>query len=66
MESLAENRAMLYAILFSGGAVVTMVFGQSEELATKFELIPLPDDVSQLQMEDMILVSAYFNCSGGW
>uniref|UniRef100_A0A0R3S755 Cation_ATPase_C domain-containing protein n=1 Tax=Elaeophora elaphi TaxID=1147741 RepID=A0A0R3S755_9BILA len=42
MESLLENKPMLYSLLFSGSAVFTLASGMSPELAEKFELVELP------------------------
>ncbi|CAI2351741.1 unnamed protein product [Caenorhabditis sp. 36 PRJEB53466] len=43
MESLFENKAMLYSIMFSGGAVFTLASGQATDLMNQFELVVLPD-----------------------
>ncbi|CAJ0932793.1 unnamed protein product, partial [Mesorhabditis belari] len=42
MESLFENKAMLYSIMFSGGAVMALAFGASDDMVTQFELVKLP------------------------
>ncbi|KAM3726125.1 putative manganese-transporting ATPase catp-8 [Dirofilaria immitis] len=42
MESLLENKPMLYSLLFSGSAVFTLASGISPELTEKFELVELP------------------------
>uniref|UniRef100_A0A915Q1N7 Cation-transporting ATPase n=1 Tax=Setaria digitata TaxID=48799 RepID=A0A915Q1N7_9BILA len=42
MESLLENKPMLYSLLFSGCAVFTLASGISPELTEKFELVELP------------------------
>uniref|UniRef100_A0A5S6PZ97 Cation-transporting ATPase n=1 Tax=Trichuris muris TaxID=70415 RepID=A0A5S6PZ97_TRIMR len=42
MESLMENRSLLYSLLLSGGIVVTVAAGFMPEMATSFELVPLP------------------------
>lgn len=46
MESLFENKAMLYSIMFSGGAVFTLASGQATDLMIQFELVVLPEAVS--------------------
>lgn len=46
MESLLENKPMLYSLLFSGSAVFTLASGISPELTEKFELVELPIGVS--------------------
>ena len=45
MESLWENKAMLYSILFSGVAVFTLASGHSQDLMNQFELVLLPTEV---------------------
>ncbi|VDO47870.1 unnamed protein product [Onchocerca flexuosa] len=42
MESLLENKPMLYSLLFSGSAVFALASGISPELLEKFELVELP------------------------
>ncbi|CAG9533011.1 unnamed protein product [Cercopithifilaria johnstoni] len=42
MESLLENKPMLYSLLFSGFAVFALASGISPELTQKFELVELP------------------------
>ncbi|VDO27618.1 unnamed protein product [Brugia timori] len=42
MESLLENKPMLYSLLFSGSAVFALASGISPELTEKFELVELP------------------------
>lgn len=46
MESLLENKPMLYSLLFSGCAVFTLASGVSPELSERFELVELPFAVS--------------------
>lgn len=46
MESLSENKPMLYSLLFSGFAVFMLASGISPELTEKFELVELPVAVS--------------------
>ncbi|EGT37692.1 hypothetical protein CAEBREN_15646 [Caenorhabditis brenneri] len=43
MESLFENKSMLYSIMFSGGAVFTLASGQATDLMNQFELVVLPE-----------------------
>lgn len=45
MESLIENKPMLYSLLFSGSAVFILASGMSPELTLKFELVDLPHDL---------------------
>lgn len=46
MESLKDNRPLLYGILFSGGVVLALTLGIIPELAAQFEIIDFPSDVS--------------------
>ena len=46
MESLKQNRALLYSILGSGGLVLALTLGIVPELAEQFEIIDFPPDVS--------------------
>ncbi|CAP26242.2 Protein CBG06150 [Caenorhabditis briggsae] len=48
MESLFENKAMLYSIMFSGSAVFTLASGQATDLMNQFELVVLPEQVSSI------------------
>lgn len=45
MESLRQNKALLYSILGSGGVVLALTLGIVPELATLFEIIDFPPDV---------------------
>uniref|UniRef100_A0A914RJF3 Uncharacterized protein n=1 Tax=Parascaris equorum TaxID=6256 RepID=A0A914RJF3_PAREQ len=47
MESLMENKPMLYSLLFSGSAVFALASGISPELTEKFELVELPIERKQ-------------------
>lgn len=46
MESLRQNKALLYAIVGSGGTVLALALGLIPELAAQFEIIDFPPDVS--------------------
>lgn len=46
MESLIENRPMLFSILSSGVAVFLLASNMIPALNTKFELVDLPDQVN--------------------
>lgn len=46
MESLQDNKALLYSILGSGGIVLALTLGVVPELAIQFEIIDFPNDVS--------------------
>jgi cation-transporting ATPase 13A1 len=46
MESLKQNKALLYSVLGSGGTVLALTLGIVPELAAQFEIIDFPPDVS--------------------
>lgn len=48
MESLRENKLLMYAILTSSAVVVLLTTGLSADLNNTFEIIEFPDDVSFL------------------
>ncbi|CAD6194217.1 unnamed protein product [Caenorhabditis auriculariae] len=45
MESLFENKAMLYSIAFSGFAVFSLASGFSPDMMQQFELVLLPEEL---------------------
>lgn len=47
MESLKENKPLLYSILFSGSAVVVLAARLMPELSDQFQIVLFPDDVSR-------------------
>lgn len=46
MESLRENKLLMYAIMASSAVVVMLTSGLSDELNSTFEIIAFPEDVS--------------------
>lgn len=48
MESLRENRLLMYAIGASAGLVFMLSTGLSEPLTSTFEIVDFPKDVSIL------------------
>lgn len=46
MESLRQNKALMYSIVGSGGTVLALALGLVPELAAQFEIIDFPPDVS--------------------
>lgn len=46
MESLRENRLLLYSILASSGVVMCLALGIVPDLTSTFQIIDFPDDVS--------------------
>jgi hypothetical protein len=45
MESLSENRPLLYSILFSAASVFTLAGRFMPELSDQFQIVEIPDDV---------------------
>lgn len=46
MESLSQNKSLMYSIVCSGGAVLALALGIVPDLAAQFEIIDFPSDVS--------------------
>lgn len=46
MESLTENKALMYSILGSAGAVLALAMGVVPDVAYQFEIVDFPPDVS--------------------
>lgn len=46
MESLGENKPLLYSILASAGAILALAMGIVPEIANQFEIVDFPPDVS--------------------
>lgn len=59
MESLRENRALLYSLLGSGGVVFALALGIIPEFAQQFEIIDFPSEVS------ILLVANFYFVRGG-
>uniref|UniRef100_A0A8C0TZ06 Uncharacterized protein n=1 Tax=Cyanistes caeruleus TaxID=156563 RepID=A0A8C0TZ06_CYACU len=49
MESLAQNRALLWALLLSAGAVLGLLSGACPELGVAFGLVHIPTEVSEFR-----------------
>lgn len=45
MESLLENKALLYSLLGSGGVVFALAVGIVPEFAQQFEIVDFPPEV---------------------
>lgn len=45
MESLLENKALLYSLLGSGGVVLALAVGIVPEFAQQFEIVDFPPEV---------------------
>lgn len=46
MESLRENKLLMYSILASSTVVIFLALGLSPDLLNTFQIIEFPDDVS--------------------
>jgi cation-transporting ATPase 13A1 len=46
MESLRQNKPLLYSILFSASAVVVLACRIMPEMSEQFQIVEFPDDVS--------------------
>lgn len=56
MESLKENRPLLYSILFSAGAVVVLASRLMPELSDQFQIVPFEDDVKRKRFLSRLFV----------
>ena len=45
MESLLENKALLYSLTASAGAIMMLTTGVSSDFCHQFEIVPMPDKV---------------------
>lgn len=64
MESLRNNKALLYSILGAGGTVLALTLGIIPELSAQFELIEFPPDVSVVSKSvDSIIIGFSSNFS---
>jgi manganese-transporting P-type ATPase len=48
MESLRENKPLLYSILFSGSAVVILACRLMPELSDQFQIVDFPSEVKHV------------------
>ncbi|XP_064649673.1 endoplasmic reticulum transmembrane helix translocase-like [Lineus longissimus] len=44
MESLKENKPLLYSLMFSGGAIVALATGIIPEISEQFEIVDIPQE----------------------
>ncbi|XP_044750487.1 endoplasmic reticulum transmembrane helix translocase [Coccinella septempunctata] len=58
MESIRQNRALLYSILGSGGVVLALTLGILPELSAQFEIIDFPPDFRIILLE--VLFADFF------
>ena len=45
MESLRDNKGLLYSLMFSGGAVVALASGIMPDLSKQFEIVEFDTEV---------------------
>ena len=57
MESLKNNKPLLYSLLFSAGAILSLASGVVPEMSEQFEIVPFPDEVSDFSFENFIHVN---------
>ena len=51
MESLRENKAMLYSLSCTGGFIVLLALGWVPELSEQFSIVDFPDEVLSFNVE---------------
>uniref|UniRef100_A0A131Z2X6 Endoplasmic reticulum transmembrane helix translocase n=1 Tax=Rhipicephalus appendiculatus TaxID=34631 RepID=A0A131Z2X6_RHIAP len=51
MESLSENKPLLYSLLISGVSVVALVAGVAPDVAKQFEIVHFPGDMQQIILQ---------------
>jgi manganese-transporting P-type ATPase len=59
MESLRENKMLLYSILASSGVVLCLALNLVPDLQSAFQIIDFPDDVSILILFDKQLFNIF-------
>ncbi|XP_077506976.1 endoplasmic reticulum transmembrane helix translocase isoform X2 [Amblyomma americanum] len=55
MESLSENKPLLYSLLISGTSVIALVIGIAPDVAKQFEIVPFPADMQQILLQVLAL-----------
>jgi cation-transporting ATPase 13A1 len=58
MESLSENKPLLYSILFSAGSVFFLAGRLVPELSDQFQIVDFPDEVNKILI--FIYLNIYF------
>lgn len=61
MESLSENRPLMYSVLFSGGAVFALALGLLPDLSNQFEIVEFPTEVNFAYSMCHVLYYSYVN-----
>lgn len=63
MESLTQNKPLLYSMVLSGGTVLALALGIVPELAAQFEIIAFPPDVSCKNNGNVYFSTIFVNIS---
>ena len=50
MESMRENKALLYSLVSTGSFILLLALGWSPELCEQFSIVDFPDEVSLYQL----------------
>lgn len=50
MESLRENKYLLYSVLASASVVIALALNVSPELTATFEIVDIPDEVRRIEL----------------
>lgn len=58
MESLFNNKPLLYSLAFSGTAITALASGVVPDIADQFEIVPLPIEVTPVRQN---LFSTFFH-----
>ena len=58
MESLSENKPLLYSILFSAGSVFVLAGRLMPDLSDQFQIVEFPDEVNKIFI--FIYLNIYF------
>ena len=62
MESLSENRPLLWSIAISGLAIVGLLSGSSPEFNEQFALVDIPMDVRKKTKHIIVIIVKFFVC----
>ncbi|XP_064115306.1 endoplasmic reticulum transmembrane helix translocase-like [Macrobrachium nipponense] len=54
MESLSENKALLYSLLCSGGVVMALALGIIPEFAQQFEIVDFPPEYRNILVKVLV------------
>lgn len=56
MESLFNNKPLLYSLAFSCTAIIALASGIVPDIAEQFEIVPLPEEVWSLHIFSFFVV----------